>query len=399
LRQSERAQLSGAGVGAAVELAYDKTVGIEGNATSVAHNANDTSRLTVTLTANRSWAADVLRRRAWSLLVGDVDRLSIRGNTAGAGTVNYDITVRDRQLKGGSAAGGTQNFGTTLFYSPASRGAGQGAAAGAAHGLGRSGTLRRFRLTASQNTLDGNTVATVFHNGAPTGITVTLAAGALVGNDNAHTVAVNNGDNISVQVTTAGTTGSIRNLRTELLHAPDTGDVWVMEGFSTSVPNPWNGGAVVRAGRALTWDQLVTVVDATNGSRISPGLLQTLISTARGVLPFLNNVAPTIFATLGIPAAPATAGQFLNDWLLEGSHSLLLGIAYMRKAYNVKGTAFDLPLVGAAYNAGSLRRRDHSLWGLQYFGDYVEHAAPHYNAAVALFNGAPVPAPTVRFMR
>jgi hypothetical protein len=190
-------------------------------------------------------------------------------------------------------------------------------------------------------------------------------------------------------------------------------EAWILEGHSPpspGVPNPWNGAALVRAGAStLTWDQLVTVVDATEGQRISPGLIQTLISTARGVVPWINDAIPDIFATLGIPPPPATAGAYLNDWLLHGAHSVLVGAAYIRLGYNHPGfrngaitapSCFDLPLVGGAYNAGATIRVLNTLWGLRFSGSYVERAGPSFNAAVNKFNNAtpPVPDATVRFM-
>lgn len=187
-------------------------------------------------------------------------------------------------------------------------------------------------------------------------------------------------------------------------------EAWILEGHSPpapGVPDPWAGASPVRAGAStLTWDQLVTVVDATEGQRISPGMIQTLISTARGVVPWVNDAIPGIFATLGVPAPPATAGAYLNDWLLHGERSILLGAAFIRHGYNYPAgrnrppTCFDLPLVGGAYNAGSPVSVPNSLWGLRFFGSYVERAGPSFNAAVDKFNNAvpPVPDATVRFM-
>ena len=50
--------------------------------------------------------------------------------------------------------------------------------------------------------------------------------------------------------------------------------------------------------------------------------------------------------------------------------------------------------------AGAPIRVPHTLWGLRYFGSYVERAGPSFNAAVDKFNNAvpPVPNATVRFM-
>ena len=188
-------------------------------------------------------------------------------------------------------------------------------------------------------------------------------------------------------------------------------EAWVLEGYSRpnpslpppGIPDPWSGSDLVHPGAStLTWDQLLTIVNATGGSNVSPGLLQTLITTAMSTINWLNKVAPNIYTALGIPAPPTTAGEMLNDWLLHGVHSLLVGAAYMRIEYNTQGTAFDLPLVGGAYNAGHLIKKAQRRWGLLYYGDYVEPAGPYFNAAATIFNSASFPPeflPPVRFMR
>jgi hypothetical protein len=139
-------------------------------------------------------------------------------------------------------------------------------------------------------------------------------------------------------------------------------------------------------------------------------VIQTLISTARERVAWIQAVAPTIFAALNISAPPATAGGYLRDaanparrgWLLYPEASLLCGAAYIRSGYNdfAQRTAFDLPLVGGAYNAGSPKSVKKSRWGLKYHGEYVERAGPFFNVAADLFNdGTLAPAATVRFMR
>jgi hypothetical protein len=221
----------------------------------------------------------------------------------------------------------------------------------------------------------------------------------VAGNDAQHQVAVAANDTISLLVTTSGTSGNLRNATFGLLNAPNTGPVWVLEGYSTSVPDQWNGTGQVRGGCTLTWDQLLAITDATLGDRISPGLLQTLISTARGVIPFLTAVWPTAYADLGIPAPPANCRGYLNDWLLTGVHSILLGVAYIRKGYNKNLSRFDLPLVGAAYNAGGLSPVAQGQWGLHYFGDYMANAGPHLNVATdRISTNTLAPAARVRLM-
>jgi hypothetical protein len=396
-----RNALRAADVAAVLELEYDHVIGIQGNVTNVVLNPNGTSRLDITLTANRRWAKDFLRRSGFFALVADTDRLRVTANNDGssAPTTNYQITVEDFRFNGGFANGSTQGSGNTLYYLPSTRAAGNATEPPAGQAVGRDGTLRRLQVHATQNTLNGPTTITIYKNGVATVLTVTLAAGTKNGSDNVTTVAVATGDNISVEVVTGGTTGRIKNLTFTFQNAPTTGDVWVLEGFSTSVPDPWNGAGTVRAGRTLTWDQLVDVVNGTNGARISPGVIQTLITTARGVLPWLNALQPNIFTATGIPAPPANAGGFLNDWLLHAPRSILVGAAYIRQGYNKQATRFDLPIVGSAYNHGHPQQDVTSIWGLHYFGTYVENAGPTSNAAANLFNNpATTPASTVRFM-
>jgi hypothetical protein len=88
--------------------------------------------------------------------------------------------------------------------------------------------------------------------------------------------------------------------------------------------------------------------DQTTPNRVSPGLMQTLISTAREALndPKLDRAR-----------------------LLDPETALAAGGAYIRRqAIQARvPTGFDPPLVAIAYNAGSLRAADNqpnNLWGL-----------------------------------
>ena len=158
----------------------------------------------------------------------------------------------------------------------------------------------------------------------------------------------------------------------------------------------------MRAGvSTLTWANLVDVVDGLDGARVSPGLLQTLISTAMGAVRYLNRLDSGIYARLGFPAPPATPGPYLNDWLLTAGHSLLLGAAYMRQAYLMDDTRFDLPYVGAVYNSGNAKPASGTRWGfVNSTWEYPDHTAPYFNGSVDVFSGMPAPAtaPAVRFM-
>jgi hypothetical protein len=261
--------------------------------------------------------------------------------------------------------------------------------------------MRRLQVRATANTLDGNTMVTVFLNGAATAVALTLGPGNTNGSNTTDTFAVASGDTISIRVETAGTTGDIRDLRCTLQSAPANGaTVFVLDGTSRSVPNPWAGGAAVRATSTLTWDQLVTIVDATGGARISPGLTQNLISSAIDAVRRLG--LNDHVAAAGLPALPATPGGYLNDWLLHAAHSIFLLGGEVRGSYkSAVTTFFDLPLVACAYNTGAVRQRNASPWGLNVDDAYVPRGAPFFNAAATLFNRTPAPAtaPSVRFMR
>jgi hypothetical protein len=371
--------------------------------TAVTLNPNDTSRLSITLNNSRTFRPSFLTRIRSSVLVEDVDRLVITAHTSSAtAVVNYNITVRDTLFRGGFAGGGLQAQGVTRFYSPSTRAAGAATHAAAAHAATRPGTLRRLRVESAANTLDGNTTVTVFLNGVAAALTLTLGPGNRTGSNNTDTVSVASGDTISVRVETAGTAGEIRNLTCTLQFAPEiNAAVFVLDGSSQTVPNPWTGGALVRAATStLTWDQLVTLVDATGGARISPGLTQNLISSAIDAVTRLG--LSDHIAAAGLPALPATAGGYLNDWLLHAAHSIFLSGGEIRGSYKSTAPTFlDVPLVACAYNTGRVRQRNATPWGLRLDDAYVPRGAPFFNAAAALFNGVPAPAtvPSVRFMR
>src|SRR5262245_13587214 len=72
--------------------------------------------------------------------------------------------------------------------------------------------------------------------------------------------------------------------------------------------------------------------DEATPDQVSPGLMQTLISTARSAL----------------------GNQNINRaWLLIPRNSIIAGTAYIKRQANT--TRLDPPLVACAYNAGSLR--------------------------------------------
>lgn len=97
--------------------------------------------------------------------------------------------------------------------------------------------------------------------------------------------------------------------------------------------------------------------------RVSPGLMQTLISTAREATrdPTIDRAA-----------------------LFDPEIAIRAGTAYLKQqALRRNGTNFDPPLVGIAYNAGSLRETGTNPWGL------IQTARPpeyHADVFVEFFN-------------
>lgn len=112
------------------------------------------------------------------------------------------------------------------------------------------------------------------------------------------------------------------------------------------------------------------VSDEATPDRVSPGLMQTLISTARGA---------TGDASLDRAA------------LLEAEASVRAGACYIKQQAMrpARATNFDPPLVGIAYNAGSLRpaaANPANRWGLvQTERDREQHVF-HADAFVEYFN-------------
>jgi hypothetical protein len=111
--------------------------------------------------------------------------------------------------------------------------------------------------------------------------------------------------------------------------------------------------------------------DAETPSRVSIGVMQTLISTARETL-----------------RQPSLSGDDLRDPAV----SINVGTAYIAQQFAVTG--FDPPLVAAAYNAGSLRPDAGSnRWRLLC---YPTGTGAHIDRWVAFFNDAMRVSPEMR---
>ena len=118
------------------------------------------------------------------------------------------------------------------------------------------------------------------------------------------------------------------------------------------------------------------VSDAATPNRVSPGLMQTLISTAR--------------ETLAEPGLDRAA-------LLDPETSLRAGTAYLRRQARL--TNFDPPLVACAYNAGGLYAQEGAAnpWKLRQFpigtGRHADRFVAWFGDAVAVLKDEP-PRPT-----
>jgi peptidoglycan hydrolase-like protein with peptidoglycan-binding domain len=121
--------------------------------------------------------------------------------------------------------------------------------------------------------------------------------------------------------------------------------------------------------------------DEETPDQVSPGLMQTLLSTARSVL-----ANPTID----------------SNWLLVPEHSIQAGTAYILQQSRHSG--FDPPLVACCYNAGriALQESPSNLWRmLQYpvgTGNHCDRFVQWFNDAMTVFAELPEP-PQVSFVR
>ncbi len=106
------------------------------------------------------------------------------------------------------------------------------------------------------------------------------------------------------------------------------------------------------------------VSDEATPDRVSPGIMQTLISTAREALDDRN---------------------IDRDWLLVADNSIQAGTAYISQQR--RKTDLDPPKVACAYNAGSVIRNDGpgNRWKMRQFPIGTSHHADRF---VAWFNDA-----------
>src|SRR6266568_5962093 len=111
------------------------------------------------------------------------------------------------------------------------------------------------------------------------------------------------------------------------------------------------------------------VSDEDTPAKISAGLMQTLIKTARDTLKMSLD----------------------RNWLLKGENSIQAGTCYIAELSRITG--LDPPLVGAAYNAGGLFAQSgaQNRWKLRQYpigtGAYLDHFIPFFNDAVTVLAG------------
>lgn len=121
--------------------------------------------------------------------------------------------------------------------------------------------------------------------------------------------------------------------------------------------------------------------DEATPDQVSPGLMQTLLSTARAIL-----------------ANPAID----RDWLLVPENSIQAGATYILQ--QSRQTGFDPPMVACCYNAGriALEEGPRNPWRmLQYpvgTGEHCDRFVQWFNDCVQLFATLPEP-PQVSFVR
>jgi hypothetical protein len=113
------------------------------------------------------------------------------------------------------------------------------------------------------------------------------------------------------------------------------------------------------------------VSDKETPHRVSAGLMQTLISTARGAL--RGEVKPSVIT---------------REWLYTPLNSIRAGARYIRQMGD--RTEFDPPLVAAGYNAGGVyyQSGENNRWKLRQYpigtGKHVDRFIRFYNDAVSV---------------
>mgnify|MGYP000665181313 CR=1 FL=1 len=228
-------------------------------------------------------------------------------------------------------------------------------------------------------------------------------------------------------------------------------------GDNANIPVPWNGAANVAP--MLTWTSLALLAGNYRVNvRISPGVMQTLVWTARADLGwiasiyganYINSIQISINGVmLSVDSYAANLGTMFREWfgvtvdatgavttvaaskdenltrMKRALHNIVAGAAHIKRNYNSaklnrKGkryniiTDFDLPTVGSGYNDGADLYKtaaapgvsDDAKWRRLFAmkfnaGTYPERLTRFYNAAEEVFNsGMAAPLPSVRLWK
>jgi soluble lytic murein transglycosylase-like protein len=126
-----------------------------------------------------------------------------------------------------------------------------------------------------------------------------------------------------------------------------------------------SGGVPTAVRQEPGWDG-----DEATPRKISAGLMQTLLSTARGEL----------------PGHPIT-----REALFDPGLSIEAGTSCIRKQFT--RTLFDPPLVACSYNAGSLYKNTDNRWHLGQYGNHADRFVEFFNDCMAFFAEAPAEMP------
>jgi hypothetical protein len=228
------------------------------------------------------------------------------------------------------------------------------------------------------------------------------------------------------------------------------------KGANPKIPVPWDGTAYVASPNDLRWSELAGLVrDFKDNVQVSPGIMQILVSSARGDLDWVGEIYGTDYVeglsilhntvTLRVSQPPQSLNLLFSDWFGESVningrndnaeltqmkralHCIVAGAAHLKRAYNTinpskKGSYnlvcdFDLPTVSSGYNLGASVIVDGKgatansssdtkwigLFGMKIKAEYPQRAPNHFNAAVEYFNKAEFPAgvdkPALRLWR
>lgn len=113
------------------------------------------------------------------------------------------------------------------------------------------GTLKSLYVALSTAMTGGSMVITVYQNGAPTGLTVTIASGASSGNDTTHTLTIAAGDTISYEMVNNGSNAPFPHISTCFVATTDGESITCIASAGTQLQNTTNYNAI--GGGSATW--------------------------------------------------------------------------------------------------------------------------------------------------